>query len=65
LEHHQLAAPALWVYEITNVFTKAVHFVQITVEEAKDALEQIMALGVQIIPLDETQSNQAFDQTIR
>jgi predicted nucleic acid-binding protein len=68
LEHlrkPQLVAPALWVYEITSVLSKAVHWGQITPEEGRQALHQALALDVQIIPPDETQSLLAFDWTLR
>jgi predicted nucleic acid-binding protein len=65
IQGRQLIAPALWVYEITSVLTKAVHFGQLTSQEAKAALRQAMSLGVQVILPDETQANLAFDQTLR
>lgn len=61
----QLAAPALWVYEITSTFAKAVHFGQITNEEGNTAIHQALSLGVQIIIPDETQSMLAYQWTLR
>jgi predicted nucleic acid-binding protein len=61
----RLAAPALWVYEITSTFAKAVHFGQITQEEGSAAIHQALALGVEIIPPDETQSLLAFQWTLK
>jgi len=61
----QLAAPALWVYEVTSTLTKAVHFKQLTVEEGKAALRQALALDVQLIAPDAAQSNLALDWTLR
>jgi len=61
----QLAAPALWVYEVTSTLTKAVHFKQLTVEEGKAALRQALALDVQLIAPDEAQSNLALDWMLR
>jgi predicted nucleic acid-binding protein len=55
-----LVAPALWVYEITSTFTKAVHFDQIPAEEGRAAIRQALALGVQVIVPDETQSLLAY-----
>ena len=65
LEAVQLAAPALWVYEITSTFAKAVYFGQITVDEGSTAIHQALALGVQIILPDETQSLLAYQWTMR
>jgi predicted nucleic acid-binding protein len=64
LQEAQLAAPALWVYEITSTLAKAVHFKQLTAEESKAALHQALELDVQIIAPDETQSNLALDWTL-
>ncbi len=61
----QLAAPALWVYEVTSTFAKAVHFGQITKEEGQLALHQALTLGVQIIPPDEAQSLLAYQWTLK
>jgi predicted nucleic acid-binding protein len=65
LHDAQLAAPALWVYEITSTFTKAVHFGHITSEEGSAAIRQALALGVQIIIPDETQSLLAYQWTLQ
>lgn len=65
LDGVQLAAPALWVYEITSTFAKAVHFGQLTEEEGRAALIQAFALGVQIIFPDETQSLLAYQWTLK
>jgi predicted nucleic acid-binding protein len=65
LQGRQLVAPALWVYEVTSALSKAVHFEQLTVEEAQAALHQAMSLGVQVILPDEVQAQLAFDQTLR
>ena len=65
LEDRQLAAPALWVYEITSAFTKAVYFDLLTPDEGQAAIHQALALGVQIIPPDETQSLLAYVWTLR
>ena len=61
----QLVAPALWVYEVTSTFAKAVHFGQITDEEGSAAIHQALALGVQIIIPDETQSLMAYQWTLK
>jgi predicted nucleic acid-binding protein len=64
IEDAQLVAPALWIYEITSTFSKAVHFEQITLAEGQAALKQALSLGVQIIPPDETQAALAYNWTI-
>ncbi len=61
----QLIAPALWIYEVTSALTKAVYFNLLTVSEGRAALDQAMALGVQVILPDMTQAHLSFDQTIR
>lgn len=65
LDGVRLVAPALWLYEITSTFAKAVHFGQVTPEEGRQALEQALALGVQIIPPDEVQSLLAYEWTLK
>jgi len=59
LQDAQLVAPALWVYEVTSALAKAVHWKHLTAEESKAALHQALALDLQIIAPDETQSNLA------
>jgi len=65
LKDTPLVAPALWVYEITTAFTKAVHFAQITGEEGRVAIRQVLALGVQVVMPDETQSLLAYAWTLK
>ena len=50
LHNMQLAAPALWVYEVVSTLTRAVSLGQITEDEGEEAIHQVSALGVQIIP---------------
>ena len=52
----QLISPALWLYEVSSAFVKSVHFGQLTSDEAQAAIRQALALGVELIPPDETQS---------
>lgn len=65
LQDVQLVVPALWVYEITSTFAKAVHFDQITEQEGSAAIRQALALGVQVILPDETQSLLAYQWTLK
>lgn len=65
LKDTPLVAPALWIYEITSAFTKAVQFNQITVEEGRAAIRIALGLGVQVIIPDEAQSLLAFSWTLK
>lgn len=65
LQNIQLVAPALWVYEIASTLAKAVHFGQLSPEESKAVVRQALALDVQLIAPDETQSMLALDWTLR
>jgi predicted nucleic acid-binding protein len=60
-----LIAPTLWAYEVTSVFSKAYFFHQITLREAETALNELRALGVDLIPPDSVQDRLAFDWTLR
>lgn len=48
-------SPALWLYEVSSALVKSVHFGQLTADEAQAAIHQASALGVELIPPDETQ----------
>jgi predicted nucleic acid-binding protein len=61
----QPIAPALWVYETTSAISKAVHFKQITENEGRQALEQVDALGTQLLVPDLEQNRISFDWTLR
>jgi predicted nucleic acid-binding protein len=61
----QPIAPALWVYETTSAISKAVHFKQITENEGRQALEQVDALGTQLLVPDLEQNRISFDWTVR
>jgi predicted nucleic acid-binding protein len=65
LQDAQMIVPALWVYEITSTFSKAVHWGQISTDEGREALHLALNLGVQVIPPDEIQCMLAFDWTLR
>ena len=64
-ENVQPAAPALWTYETTSAITRAVHFGEITEKEARQALEKLDSLGVQLFVADAEQNRAAFDWTLR
>lgn len=65
LSTYNLHVPALWSYEVTSALTKAVDFEQLTQDEARKALQEIMTLGVKLVLPDETQIQQAFDWTLQ
>lgn len=57
--------PALWHYEVSNTMTKAVYFKQLTRQEGNLALQQALALPVQLIPPDLEQSLLAFSWSLK
>jgi predicted nucleic acid-binding protein len=59
----QPAAPALWAYETTSAIAKSVHFGAITEDEARQALEELDALGVRLFVADADQNLAAFHWT--
>ena len=61
----KISAPALWIYETTSIFTKSVHFGDLTEEEADSALSYVSQLDVQLIDADEEQIRNAFSWTMR
>jgi predicted nucleic acid-binding protein len=61
----QPAAPALWAYETTSAIAKSVHFGAITEDEARQALEELDALGVRLFVADADQNLAAFHWTIQ
>lgn len=64
-EGFELIAPALWAYEATSTLCKAVHFRQLTADEGRRALVQLMELGVRLVAPDAWQNQQAFEWTLR
>lgn len=64
-EGFRLCAPSLWIYEITSIFTKSVHFGELTEGEADAALSHLLQLDVQLIEPDEEQIRTAFGWTMR
>lgn len=61
----QLCAPVLWRYELTSVFTKALHFGQLSEVSAGRALELSGELAVTLFPPDDELVRQAYAWTIR
>lgn len=61
----ELVAPALWAYETTSTLCKAVHFGQLTPDEGRRALSQLLGLGVRLVVPDAGQNRQALEWTLR
>jgi predicted nucleic acid-binding protein len=61
----ELVAPALWAYETTSTLCKAVHFGQLTPDEERRALSQLLGLGVRLVVPDVGQNRQALEWTLR
>jgi predicted nucleic acid-binding protein len=61
----RLAAPALWLYEVTSALTKAVHFWVLTEAEGRRALGLLNGLEVSLIAPDAAQAALAHDWTLR
>ena len=60
-----LAAPALWANEITSALTKAVHFGQLSRQNAEIMLELAFALPIQLLLPDAQKATRAFEWTFR
>ncbi len=61
----KLCAPVLWRYELTSVFTKALHFGQLSELSAGRALELSGELAVTLFPPDDELVRQAYAWTLR
>ena len=61
----QLCAPVLWAYEVASIFTKMVHFGELSELDGREGLQLAYELGVQLFPPDESQSIKAFEWTRR
>ncbi len=61
----ELVAPALWAYETTSTLCKAVHFGQLTPDEGRHALNQLLGLSVRLVAPNVEQNRQAFEWTLR
>lgn len=60
-----LVAPTLWSYELTSALTKAVHFGDLTSEEASAALNQTFALNFALIAPDQAMAQAAMAWSVR
>jgi predicted nucleic acid-binding protein len=64
-EGFELVAPALWAYETTSTLCKAIRFGQLTPDEGRRILAQLIELGVRLVVPDVWQNRQAFEWTLR
>jgi predicted nucleic acid-binding protein len=60
-----LYAPSLWLYEVTSILTKMVHFGEMDEEDARDSLSLAIELGVRLIEPESEQTRRAFAWTRR
>jgi predicted nucleic acid-binding protein len=61
----RIYAPTLWRYELTTIFTKAVHFQQMTIEEARSGLQLALELTIELVQPDSSLTLLAFGWTER
>jgi predicted nucleic acid-binding protein len=59
-EGYQVAAPDLWLYEMTGALCKGVFFGLITAEEAEKSLPLLSGLAIQLVAPDAEQVRLAF-----
>lgn len=64
-EDYRLCAPTLWMYEVSSVFTKLVHFKKMSASTASACLELVHNLEVQLIPPNPQLVSEAFNWTVR
>ena len=64
-EGFELVAPALWAYETASTLCKAIRFGQLTPDEGRRILTQLIELGVRLVVPDVWQNRQAFEWTLR
>lgn len=64
-ERRVLYAPALWLYELTSIFAKSVHFGALEARDAQDGIALAMGLDVQLMAPDEDQARRALNWTVR
>jgi predicted nucleic acid-binding protein len=63
-EGFELVAPALWACETTSTLCKAVHFGHLAVDEGRQALAHLAALGVRLVAPDPAQNRRVFEWTL-
>jgi predicted nucleic acid-binding protein len=62
---YELAAPDLWLYEMTTALCKAAFFGLVTAEEAENSLPLVSDLPIQLVAADAEQARLAFAWTRR
>jgi predicted nucleic acid-binding protein len=62
---YELAAPDLWLYEMTTALCKAAFFGLVTAEEAEHSLPLVSELPIQLVAADAEQARLAFAWTRR
>jgi predicted nucleic acid-binding protein len=60
----ELYAPSLWLYELTSILTKTVHFGEIDERDARDSLSLAVELGIRLIEPEAELARQAFAWTL-
>ena len=65
VQQRALYGPALWLYELTSIFTKSVYLGVMSEEEAQAGLLLAMQLQIQLLQPDEEQGRRAFAWTRR
>jgi predicted nucleic acid-binding protein len=65
LDGYQLAAPDLWLYEMTTALCKAAFFGLVTAEEAEHSLPLVSEMAIQLVAADAEQIRLAFAWTRR
>ena len=60
-----LCAPTLWRYELTTIFSKAVHFKQVSAIDARTALQLSLELVIELVQPDPILAMTAYDWTLK
>jgi len=60
-----LAAPSLWLYEIVSALVRAVHFGQLSTNEARQATLLAYSLPIELVNPDIHLADMAFDWSLR
>ena len=60
-----LYAPTLWHFEVTSIFTKAVHFQQMNESMARQAMQLMGEMQIELVHPDPELTIQAFNWTRR
>ena len=58
---YRLVAPTLWLAECTSAVRAAVYARAVSIEKARVAIEDLFTLGVEIVPMDASLCQAAFE----